>query len=77
LGWPLASRYHCSKQYSGVFFPAGTTLAGTQGAHQWCVLRDGTKYGPEWFWDKQGGVTTRMSYDNGASSIEMRGPGSD
>jgi hypothetical protein len=32
--------------------PEGTALAGTQGTHQWCVLPDGTKHGPEWFWDK-------------------------
>ena len=57
--------------------PEGTMLAGTEGTHQWCVLPDGTKHGPEWFWDKQGSVTARTSYDHGSSSMEMRRPGSD
>ena len=55
--------------------PAGTTLAGTHGKQQWCALPDGTKHGPEWFWDEQGAVTT--SYDEGTSRTELRGPGSD
>lgn len=58
--------------------PEGTTLAGAQGTHQWCVLPDGQKHGPEWFWDKQGGVTARTSHDHGTSIMdEVRGPGSD
>jgi len=57
--------------------PEGTMLAGTQGTHQWCVLPDGTKHGPEWFWDKQGGVAARTIYDHGTSSMEMSSPGSD
>jgi RNA polymerase sigma-70 factor (ECF subfamily) len=57
--------------------PEGTTVAGTQGTHQWCVLPDGTKHGPEWFWDKQGHVTARTSYDHGTSRMETRSPDSD
>jgi len=52
--------------------PAGTTLAGTRGKQQWCALHDGTKQGPEWVWDQQGHVTSRESYDNGASSMQLR-----
>lgn len=52
--------------------PAGTTLAGTHGKQQWCALPDGTKHGPEWVWDQQGHVTSRASYDNGASSMQLR-----
>lgn len=50
----------------------GAALTGTQGVHQWCVLPDGTKHGPEWFWDKQGTVIARTTYDHGASSMEMQ-----
>ena len=57
--------------------PAGTMLAGAPGTHQWCVRPDGTKHGPEWTMDEQGRVTVRASYDNGTSTMEIRGPGND
>lgn len=52
--------------------PAGTALAGTHRKQQWCALPDGTKHGPEWVWDPQGHVTSRASYDNGATTRQLR-----